>query len=64
MDHVSLLPEESYADFTQNHLFDLAILWRQLGISEKKTFRETYDDIASFISIPIEEPILRVALRF
>ena len=27
-------------------------------------FRKTYGDIASLISIPIEEPVLRAALRF
>ena len=33
-------------------------------MSKMKKFRETYDDIASLISIPIEEPVLRAALRF
>ena len=35
-----------------------------VGMSKMKKFRETYGDIASLISIPIEEPVLRAALRF
>ena len=64
MDHVSSLPEESYADFTQNHPSNLASLWGQFGTSKKKKFRETYGDITSLISVPFEEPVLRAALRF
>ena len=64
MDHVSSLLEESYADFTQNHLSDLATLWGQFDTSEKKNFREIYYDITSFILVPFEEPILRATLRF
>ena len=64
MDHMSSLPEESYANFTHNHQFDLATLWGQLGISKKKTFRETYNEIAFLILVLIEELILRAALRF
>ena len=45
-------------------MFDLATLWEQFGILEKKTFRETYGDIASLISVPVKEPLLRAALRF
>ena len=53
---VSSLPEKPYTDLTKNHLFDLATLWEQFGISEKKRFSETYGDIASLISVPLEEP--------
>ena len=42
----------------------MATLWEQFGISKKKRFHETYGDIASFISVLVEEPLLRVALRF
>ena len=31
---------------------------------EKQKFRKTYDDIASLISVAIEELVFRVALRF
>ena len=54
MDYVLSLPEEPYMDLTENHLFDLATLWEQFGISEKKKFCETYSDIASLILVPIE----------
>ena len=63
-DHVSLLPEEPYTDFTQHRLFDLAALWEQFGISAKKRFRETYGDIASLIAMLVEEPLLRATMRF
>ena len=61
---MSSLPKEPYTDLTQNSLSDLAILWGQCSISEKKKFRETYDDIASLISVPVEELLLRAAMRF
>ena len=61
---MSSLPEESYTDFTQGCLSDLATLWGQFGISERQKFRKTYDDIASLISVPIEQLILRATLRF
>ena len=64
MVHVSSLPEEFYADFTQNHLSDLATLWGHFSTSKKKKFHEIYDDVASLISVPFEEHVLRVALRF
>ena len=63
-DYVSSLPKEPYTDFTQSGLSDLTTLWGQFSISEKQKFCKTYGDIASFISIPIEEPVLRAALRF
>ena len=61
---MSSLSEEPYTDLTQNSLSDLAILWGQFSLSERKRFRETYDDIASLISMPVEEPLLRVVMRF
>ena len=63
-DYVSSLPEEPYTNFTQSCLFDLTTLWGQFGMLEKQKFRKTYGDIASLISVPIEEPVLRAALRF
>ena len=62
--YMSSLPEEPYTDFTQNSLSDLATLWGQFYLSERKRFRETYDDIASLISVPIKEPLLRTTMRF
>ena len=64
LSYVSSLPKEPYIDFTQNRLSDLATLWEQFGISKKKKFYETYGDISSLISVPIEEPLLQVAMRF
>ena len=63
-DYMSSLPEEPYTDLTQNSLSDLAILWGQFSIPEKKKFREIYGDITSLISMPVEEPLLRAAMRF
>ena len=51
-------------DLTQNSLSDLAILCGQFSTSEKKKFREIYGDITSLISMPVEEPLLRAAMRF
>ena len=62
--YVSSLSEEPYTDLTQNRLSDLATLWEQFGISGKKRFHEIYGDMASFLSLPIEEPLLRAAMRF
>ena len=64
MGYESSLPEEPYTDLTQNRPSDLVTLWEQVGTSEKKKFRETYGDIASLISIPIEKPLLRAAMKF
>ena len=63
-DYVSSLSKEPYIDFTQNHISNLATFWGQFGISEKQKFRKTYSDIASLVLVPIEEPVLRTALRF
>ena len=63
-DFISSLPEEPCANFTQNGLSDLATLWGQYSISEKQIFRKTYGNIASLISVPVEEPVLKAALRF
>ena len=60
----SSLPKEPYTDLTQNRLSDLATLWEQFSILEKKRFRETYGDIVSLISVPVEESLLRAAMRF
>ena len=57
-DFVSSLPGEPYTDFIQNCLSDLVTLWGQFDISEKQKFRETYDDIAFLMTVPIEEPVL------
>ena len=63
-DFVSSLPEEPCSNFTQNGLSDLATLLGQYSISEKQTFRKTYGDIASLISVLVEEPVLRATLKF
>ena len=60
----SSLPEEPYTDFTRNRLFDLATLWGQFSISEKKRFHETYGDITSLILVPVEESLLQAGMRF
>ena len=62
--YVSSLPEEPYTDLTQNRLSDLATLWEQFSISEKKKFRENYGDITSLISVPVKESLLQATLRF
>ena len=62
--YMSSLLEEPYTDLTQNSLSDLATLWGQFSLSERKRFRETYDYITSLMSMPIEEPLLRAAMRF
>ena len=56
--YMSSLLEEPYTDLTQNSRSDLATLWGQFSTSEKKKFRETYGDIASLMSVPVEEPLL------
>ena len=33
-------------------------------MSENKKFRERYGDIASLMSVPIEEPLFRAIMRF
>ena len=42
----------------------MVTLWGQFSTSEKKKFREIYGDITSLISMPVEEPLLRTAMRF
>ena len=60
-DYISSPPEEPYTNFTPS---DLTTFWGQFGILEKQKFRKTYGVIAFLISVPIEEPVLQVALRF
>ena len=62
--YLSSLLEEPYTNLTWNRMSDLATLWEQFGISEKKRFRETYGDIVSLISVPVEKSLLRAAMRF
>ena len=62
--YVSSLLEKPYTDLTQNYHYDLATFWKLVGPSKKKSFRETYGDIASLILVPTKKMMLWAAMRF
>ena len=65
MDHyVSSLPEEVHLDLAQNKLTELVNLWELVNGPNKRKFCDLYGQIASLITVEVDEPLIRVAIQF
>ena len=62
--YVSSLPEEVHVDLAQNKLTELAGLWELVNGPNKKKFYDLYGQIASLITVNVDEPLIRVAIQF
>ena len=62
--YVSSLPEEVHVDLEQNKLTELAGLWELVSGSNKRKFYDLYGQIASLITVKVDEPLIRAAIQF
>ena len=62
--YVSSLPEEAYVDLTQNKLTKLADLWELVSGPNKRKFYDLYGQIASLITVEVDESLIRAAIQF
>ena len=62
--YVSSLPEEVCVDLTQNKLIELADLWELVSGPNKRKFYDLYGQIASLITVEVDEALIRVAIQF
>ena len=62
--YVSSLPEEVHMDLEQNKLTELAGLWELVSGPNKKKFYDLYGQIASLITVKVDEPLIRAAIQF
>ena len=62
--YVSLLPEEVHMDLEQNKLTKLASLWKLISGPNKRKFYDLYGQIASLITVKVDEPLIRAAIQF
>ena len=62
--YVSSLPEEVHEDLEQNKLTKLASLWELASGPNKRRFYDLYGQIASLITVKVDEPLIRVAIQF
>ena len=62
--YVSSLPEEVYVDLTQNKLTELADLWELVSGANKRKFYNLYGQIASLITVEVDESLIRAAIQF
>ena len=62
--YVSSLPEEVHVDLAQNKLTELADLWELVGGPNKRKFYDLYGQIASLITVEVDEPLIRAVIQF
>ena len=62
--YIPSLPEEPYANLTQNNVSDLITICEHTDQAAKESFRKNYGDIAALITLVIDEPLLGAAIRF
>ena len=62
--YVSLLLEEVHVDLAQNKLTELAGLWELVSGPIKRKFYDLYGQIASLITVKVDEPLIRAAIQF
>ena len=62
--YVSSLPEKVHVDLEQNKLTKLASLWELVSGPNKKRFYELYGQIASLITVKVDESLIRAAIQF
>ena len=57
-------PEEVHVDLEQNKLTELAGLWELVSGPNKRKFYDLYGQIASLITVKIDEPLIRAVIQF
>ena len=62
--YVSSLPEKVYVDLAQNKLTELADLWELVSRLNKRKFYNLYGQIASLITIEVDESLIRAVIQF
>ena len=62
--YVSSLPKEVHVDLVQNKLTELANLWELVSGPNKRMFCDIYGQIASLITVEVDEPLIRAAIQF
>ena len=62
--YVSSLPEEVHIDLAQNRLTELASLWELVSGPNKRKFYDLNGQIASLITVEVDESLVRVAIKF
>ena len=62
--YVSSLPKEVHVDLVQNKLTELAGLWELVSGPNKRKFYDLNGQIASLITVEVDEPLVRVAIQF
>ena len=51
-------------DLAQNKLIELAGLWELVSGPNKRKFYDLYGQIASLITVEIDEPLIKAAIEF
>ena len=62
--YVSSLSEEVHVDLSQNKLTELAGLWELVSGPNKRKFYDLYGQIASLITVEVDEPLIKAAIQF
>ena len=62
--YVSSLPKEVHVDLVQNKLIELAGLWELVSMPNKRKFYDLYGQIASLITVEVDESLIRAAIQF
>ena len=62
--YVSSLPKEVHVDLVQNKLTKLTGLWELVSGPNKRRFYDQYGQIASLITMEVEDPLIRAAIQF
>ena len=61
---MSSLLEKVHIDLAQNRLTELAGMWELVSGPNKRRFYDQYGQIASLITIKVDEPLVRAAIQF
>ena len=62
--YVFSLLEEVHVDLSQNKLTELADLWELVNGPNKRKFYDLYGQIASLISVEVDEPLIKANIQF
>ena len=62
--YVFSLSEEVHIDLMQNKLIELVGLWELVSGPNKRKFYNQYGQIASLITVEVDEPLVRAAINF
>ena len=63
-DYVLSLLEEVHLDLVQNKLMELASLWELVSRPNKRRFYDLYGQIASLITVEVDDSLIRAAIQF